>query len=445
MEKVEQLAELLLNSSWESDELIPIVGAVANFARQSKEDLVERITARFPSPPSRAALVDYLRRIKNLNRALRKKLLRQHQKAIRFKVTTMRASLPVAKDWELPTIAHVGELGEFLNLPIQFIEWLATHRHSHYQLNLVPKRSVGVRLLEAPKARLKHVQRRIAADILSSIPAHSASHAFARKRSALSYVQPHIGQAVVLRLDLVDFFPSMTASRVFGLFRSLGYPYAVTHLLTNLCTSVVPSGVFENAIEKLDRLTSSFNQAHAIRHQLRSRYCRLHLPQGAPTSPKLANLIAYRLDCRLSGLATSANATYTRYADDLLFSGDKEFGRCVSSFSTQVAAIAVEEGFEVNYRKTRIMRSSTRQLAAGIIINQQTNVRREEYDQLKAIIHNCIRTGPANQNRDSLPHFRMHLLGRINWVNQLNPARGKKLMAIFEKIDWTTTDASRPA
>ncbi|OYW14482.1 MAG: reverse transcriptase, partial [Planctomycetales bacterium 12-60-4] len=132
----------------------------------------------------------------------------------------------------------------------------------------------------------------------------------------------------------------------------------------------------------------------------------------------------------------SAGVTYSRYADDLLFSGNDAFGRTVKSFEVQVGAIALDEGFEVNFRKTRIMRRSTRQLAAGIVMNQRTNVRRDAYDQLKATLYNCATGSPAEQNRQSHANFRMHLLGKINWVKQLNPARGAKLAKIFAEIEW---------
>ena len=171
--------------------------------------------------------------------------------------------------------------------------------------------------------------------------------------------------------------------------------------------------------------------------RLRRFYCRKHLPQGAPTSPSLANLIAYRLDCRLSGLARNAEVSYTRYADDLLFSGLRDFGRIAKSFAIRVGSIALDEGFQVQHRKTRIMRAATQQIAAGIVINKITNIRRSEFDVLKAILFNCTRYGPSTQNRDALPDFQSRLRGRIDWVRQLNPARSEKLMEMFHAIDWS--------
>jgi RNA-directed DNA polymerase len=161
-----------------------------------------------------------------------------------------------------------------------------------------------------------------------------------------------------------------------------------------------------------------------------------HLPQGAPTSPALANLLAYRVDCRLAGLAGSAGAAYTRYADDLAFSGDEAYARQAEHFSVQAAAILLEEGFTVHHRKTRIMRSGVRQQLAGQVVNVHLNVARTDFDRLKAILTNCIRLGPDSQNRGNHPSFRAHLLGRINFVTMVNAARGARLRGIFDQIRW---------
>jgi RNA-directed DNA polymerase len=161
-----------------------------------------------------------------------------------------------------------------------------------------------------------------------------------------------------------------------------------------------------------------------------------HLPQGSPTSPALANLAAYRFDARLAALATEAGAVYTRYADDLIFSGDESFTRSVDRFKVQVGAIAIEEGFAIQHRKTRAMRQGVSQRAAGIVINQKINMPRNDYDRLKAILCNCVKHGPADQNRSSVADFRAHLSGRVAHVARLNPSRGQKLIRLLEQVQW---------
>jgi hypothetical protein len=138
----------------------------------------------------------------------------------------------------------------------------------------------------------------------------------------------------------------------------------------------------------------------------------------------------------LAGLARSAGAQYTRYADDLAFSGGEAFAQCVERFSTHVAVILQEEGFRVHHRKTRIMRRAVRQHLAGLVVNRTLNVRRADFDRLKAILTNCVRLGPENQNREARPYFRAHLEGRVGFVESIHAAKGQRLRAIFEQIRW---------
>lgn len=163
---------------------------------------------------------------------------------------------------------------------------------------------------------------------------------------------------------------------------------------------------------------------------------RTHLPQGAPTSPALANAIAFRLDRRLAGLARSLGVIYTRYADDLVFSGDDRLSRRTDRLVTCVAAIAMEEGFVVNFRKTRVMRRGQQQCVLGWTVNEGVSTPRKDYEGLKATLHNCVCHGPKSQNRHAHPAFRESLRGRIANVARANPKRAFKLMQVFNEIDW---------
>jgi RNA-directed DNA polymerase len=146
-----------------------------------------------------------------------------------------------------------------------------------------------------------------------------------------------------------------------------------------------------------------------------------HLPQGAPTSPALANAVAYRLDCRLAGLAARAGLAYTRYAVDLTFSG-KRVGRGGGDL---VNVIILEEGFLINARKTRVMKSSQRQRLAGVVVNAHPNISRAEFDLLKAVLH----AGPPSREREVLR-------GKIAAVQMVNARRGAKLLEVFQRVLW---------
>ena len=435
MDRYQCLAELLLDGLWNLESIEEVIARFSGTRSKARKRLGAEVFIKFQARPARNKLIAFIK--KREDELCAKLRWDQIESARRFEVgpSRMRDRIvaPFAKS--VPEFGSVGAFAEWCAIPAGLVEWLSLHRKEHYRMRAIPKRSGGIRILESPRARLKSLQRTIVARLLNFIPVHSSAHGFVRGRSILSYAQPHCGKQVVLRMDLQDFFPSIDAARVFGLFRSLGYPHPVTQLLTNLCTACLS----EDQIESVANEHLRFRPHSETVSLLRRIYCRKHLPQGAPSSPYLANLVAYNLDSRLAGLASNAGLSYTRYADDLLFSGDHAFGRFAKSFAIKVGSIVMDEGFQIQFRKTRIMRASTQQRVAGMVINRRTNICREEYDRLKAVLFNCARFGPAEQNRDSVPNFREHIRGRIHWVRQLHSIRGDKLMKIFLAIDWTST------
>lgn len=344
--------------------------------------------------------------------------------------------------WPVPELPTVGELAAFLRVSDGELAWLADVRGlertaadgrlRHYWYGTIARPGRPARVIERPKPRLKAIQRRILHEILDWIPAHAAAHGFVSGRSVRSHAQAHVGQPVVLRMDLEDFFGSIMASRIYGVFRTAGYPEAVAHTLTGLSTNVVPAGFWAGLERPVEPAQIA---AHA---RLGRRLATPHLPQGAPTSPALANLAAFRLDQRMSGLtgALGIGITYTRYADDLTFSGGLQLVRLASTLRRAVTAIARDEGFTVNERKTSLVTRAGRQRVCGVVVNDRLNVTRVEYDALKATLHNCAVHGPASQNRAGLSDFRAHLLGRVAWVGALNPERGEKLRRQLAAIRW---------
>lgn len=345
-----------------------------------------------------------------------------------------------AKD--LPALATQGDIADWLGLSIAEMDWFAASLRPeprasgplcHYTYRWLAKRRGGHRLIEIPKSRLRILQRRILREVLERVPIHAAAHGCVCGRSVLSAALPHAGKHVVLRIDLQDFFSSVTASRVHAVFRTLGYPPAAAGVLTGLVTHSTPYPVMR-AVPVAEYAQAEDASSRSRRHAL----LRIaHLPQGAPSSPALANLCAYRLDLRLSGAAAACDARYTRYVDDLIFSGDQAFARKIERFKTMVYSIIVDEGFEPQFRKTLAQRQATSQRILGLVVNRKLNLPRGEFDALKALLHNCRCHGPRGQNHRGHPSFRQHLLGRIARVAQFNPQRGARLLREFRGIDWS--------
>jgi hypothetical protein len=324
--------------------------------------------------------------------------------------------------WKIPKITTLGDLADVLRLHPDDLGWLVSRSPEHYRhrWRIKPK-SGRLRLIESPKVLLKFAQRQVLRKILHAIPPHEAARGFRPGCSVRDFVEPHTGKELLVRFDLEDFFPSITAARVLQIFLTAGYPESVARALTRLTTHAAPPSVLE---EK------------TLMWPERRRLATPHLPQGAPTSPALANLSAFRLDCRLAGLAKAAGADYTRYADDLLFSGGTDFARQARRFEVAVGAILIEEGFRPNHHKTRVLRQGQKQHAAGLVLNEKPNIDRREFDRLKAILTNCARHGPVSQNRENHPDFAAHLAGKLAWVRFIHPVKEAKLREIFERIDW---------
>lgn len=264
----------------------------------------------------------------------------------------------------------------------------------------VPKRRGGVRSLAAPHPALKQVQRRLLDAVLSRLAVHRASTAFSNGSSVVTNAAAHVGRAMVIKLDLQDFFPSIHEERVRGLWFALGADRQVAHALARLTTY-------------RPRLSSGALSTVAV------------LPQGAPTSPAIANLIARRLDARLAGLSKKWKASYTRYADDLTFSFAEE-PRQVGRFLWWANAICQQEGFLENASKRRVMRATGRQQVTGLVVNQRVTLPRNVRRSFKAIVHNCERHGVASQARGR-PDFEQWLLGFAAWAAVAQPDVG---------VDW---------
>src|SRR3954447_16309585 len=347
-----------------------------------------------------------------------------------------------ARAWPaVPELGTVADLAAWLEVSVGELAWFADvqgrerraddRRLRHYTYAWSARPGAPVRFLEQPKIRLKRLQRRILRELLVHVPAHPAAYGFVPGRSVIQHAAAHAAAPAILRFDVQDFFVSLAAGRVYGIFRLAGYPEAVAHALTGLCTNSVPPGAWGDVPVPEGR-------APRAAHPLLGRpLAAPHLPQGAPTSPLLANLCAFTLDRRLAGLAARLDATYTRYADDLVLSGDRRLARDAARTGATVAAIVAGEGLRLNARKTQRMTAGGRQRVAGIVVNAHPNVAREEYDRLKAILHNAARDGdPQRQNREHHPDFRAHLEGRVAWVAALHPRRGARLRARLAAIAW---------
>lgn len=309
----------------------------------------------------------------------------------------------------VPVLYSPEDLAFQLGISMQQLNWLAYARTGRYTKLEIAKASGKTRVIHAPASKLKTVQRWIAERILLKSRPHKYATAFFPGSSLSANASPHVSRQIVVRMDLKDFFPSIPFKQVRRVFASFGYTHQVSHLLANLCC-----------------------------HEGR-------LVQGAPSSPALSNLVAKRMDLRITGIKRSLMAKkpddgrlkfyYSRYADDLIFSSDHEEVLGILPFIRQIVR---EEGFEVNEGKTRIMRSGRQQQVTGLVVNQRINVPAHQYRLVRTVLHDIHSRGieaamerwqaTQGQNMESAFHFRQVLLGKIAFIRSVNPDKASKLL-----------------
>lgn len=315
----------------------------------------------------------------------------------------------------LPLLQTALDLAQAMHRSVGELRFLAfartTSRVNHYVRFHIPKKTGGKRLISAPMPRLKAAQRWILENILEKLATHDAAHGFIAGRSIVTNAAPHVGQDVVVNLDLKDFFPTLTYRRVKGLFRALGYSEQIATLCGLLCTEP------EIATAELDDTTW-----YVARSERR-------LPQGAPSSPAITNLICLRLDKRLTGAAEKLGFTYTRYADDLTFSGSDQAASLVGRLLRQVAYIVAEEGFDIHPDKTRILRKGRQQEVTGVVVNDQLGVDRRSLRRFRATLFQIEKDGPEGKRWGNTPDVLAAIAGYANFVHMIDPEKGGPLRA----------------
>ena len=261
----------------------------------------------------------------------------------------------------------VDELARRLGMAVDEIRSL----EPAYRLIEIPKRSGGLRRIHEPEAKLKALQRRLLRRVLARLAAHPAAMGFERGLSIVTNALPHVRRAVVVRMDIEDFFASTKAGCISEYFRAIGWNKEASALLARLTT-------WENG-----------------------------LPAGAPTSPRLSNLVNYKLDARLLALATKLGSVYTRYADDMTFSFAEDRRDVIQGLIRCVKTILDEEGYVLHQKKKlRILRRHQRQTVTGVVVNERPALPHSTRRWLRAVEHRAATRGRASLTTRQLEGWR---------------------------------------
>ena len=301
----------------------------------------------------------------------------------------------------VPIIYNLRHLRQLLGIHKSAQDRLfGAKRNESYRTFQIPKKSGGTRTIEAPSEELKVIQLWIKENILDKFnPSHYAK-GFKKGVSIYDNALPHVGKKLVINIDLKDFFPSIKYFEIYKVFKYIGYTDGVSKLLTKLCTNSKDV-----------------------------------LPQGSPASPSLSNMVSLKLDKRLSELAHAIGADYTRYADDITFSGDESIGQ----YTCLIRRIIHEEGYVVNEDKFRLQHSFQRQEVTGLVVNKKVSVPEKLISELENAIYYCSKYGVVNhmtRMKINKGFYKEHLYGIAYFIKMVDKQKGEKYLSQLDEIDW---------
>lgn len=300
----------------------------------------------------------------------------------------------------LPVIFDTKHLAMLIGISPEDLTKLVFCQELFYTKAYIPKKSGGTRELDMPSLELKYIQRWILDNILVKIHVSEHAFGFCLNKSIVDNAQIHKNMYCLINMDISDFFPSVSFEKVFRIFAYYGYTKEVSWILSKLCT-----------------------------YQGK-------LPQGSPASPQISNIVCLKLDARLSALAEKYESNYSRYADDITFSGNND----IKSINKVVVKIIEDEGFCVNEKKTRISYPHQRQEVTGLLVNgDRLRVSKKYKRDLYQELYYCIKYGVQSHMQHvncNKAFFKEHVYGKIYFVNMVEPDEAKKMFSLAEKVEW---------
>lgn len=334
-------------------------------------------------------------------------------------VQTIKVPRQLIDDPSLPFIFDDFSLALALGVKCKTLWYCIKSKKRLYKRFTIPKSNGRLRVIYSPKRCLKYVQNRISEVVLQPLPLLPCVGAYVKGKSCRDTALQHVQKSVLVKIDLKDFFPSHRRSLVRYFFKRKGYSHDVASLLADLCT-----------VEE--------DGTHIV-------------PQGSPASPALCNHIAQMLlDTRILNVLEGGDWTYTRYADDLMFSHPlMQTALEVDILIKTIFNCVKEANYRINYDKLKVYRRSKQQRVLGMVVNEHPNIAKATYRKYRGILHNCGTQGFAvNATRYGMydvDEFILHLQGKVNYFCQVNPNKGQKLKRLLmEALEVQSHDEDTP-
>ncbi|WP_052085148.1 reverse transcriptase family protein [Cellulophaga sp. E6(2014)] len=320
----------------------------------------------------------------------------------------------------LPVLESANDVAKAMKISLGELRFLAYSRKnsktSHYKRFKVTKKSGGHRLISAPMPRLKKAQHYILEHILNKITMHPKAHGCVLEKSILSNALPHVNKDVVINQDLKNFFPSITYTRIKGVFKAMGYSEQVSIIFALLCS--------EPKILDISLLGEHYfaQQGHRF------------LPQGSPCSPAITNIICKKMDYRLDGLGAKYGFTYSRYVDDITFSGDKNQFSKITALLKYSKKIVTSENFTLHPDKLRIMKRHQRQEVTGVVVNEKPNINKASLKRFRALIYQIEKDGIKGKTWNGGANVLAEIDGYANFIFQIDQEKGRGFKERVAKI-----------
>ena len=303
-------------------------------------------------------------------------------------------------DNNVPVVFDFKHLSLLLGLdPTEVAFYLFAEEDLYYKEIKIPKKSGGFRIIDIPSDRLKGIQKWILRHVLDKIEVQENCYGFRKEKSIYDNAKLHVGKECVLNMDIKDFFSSIKQEEVFKIFYIKGYTKKVSYYFAKLLT--------RNG----------------------------KLPQGSPASPMISNIVARHLDKRLSALAEEYGAQYSRYADDITFSGKSN----IKNMIPIATKIITEEKFNVNDNKTRYAYYYQRQEVTGLIVNKKVSIPKEYLRELNKEIYFCKKYSVSSHLAKTNNHksfYKEHLYGKAYFINMVDKHLGQKILEQLNLIMW---------
>lgn len=290
----------------------------------------------------------------------------------------------------LPVCEDLSDLSLHLRLSEELIRYCYSRSDYLYNIYGIPKKNGGTRIIAQPSRELKAIQAWILRNILDKLSASEVSKGFEKGVSIRDNAIPHIGSTYILNIDLKDFFNEIEARKIYTIFKSVGYKKSIAAIFTNICTY------------------------------------KGYLPQGSPTSPKLANLVCAQLDSRIAGYAGPRGMLYTRYADDITLSSQSQ--KHIQNARHFLGTVIAEEGFRINKKKVSIAGPRKRKEVTGLIITEdRVTLGRVFYRKMRAMLHDAF----VKNNINNISTIN----GCLAYVYSVDKVMYKKLYSYIDRLE----------